>query len=282
MTASSQILPGALPPEQPPVQRPVPVDQALAAKASEAAAAAVIDATMAENGGATGEELAAAEQRAGILFDAASVEAAVSAAREQAHAEGQAELAQLREDLAETRHQLALMAGVRRQLAAVLRLCEGRRGDDLLLVSAVAVAAESGATALDGLPMRLTWLRRADIPATTDTVKRVTIPCESSYGGRAELVIEDDDRAGLADLLTAEVVADPATDPVPGDTAEDLPADDQADADARCARCGCTEDAACEGGCAWVPNAQMIDLCSACATPAELQAVSWKTSGGDR
>ncbi|MFC8438065.1 hypothetical protein ACFUJT_07685 [Streptomyces griseoincarnatus] len=276
MTASSQTLPGALPPEQPSVQRPVPVDQALTAKASEAAAA-VIDATMAENGGATGEELAAAEQRAGILFDAAHVEAAVSAAREQAHAEDQAELAELREELAEARHQLALMAGVRRQLAAVLRLCEGRRGDDLLLVSAVAVAAETGRTALDGLPMRLTWLRRADIPATTDAVKHVTIPCESAYGGRAELVIENDDRASLADLLTAEVVADPATDPAPTDTP-----DDQADADARCARCGCTEDAACEGGCAWVPNAQMIDLCSACATAAELEAASWKPSGGDR
>ncbi len=292
MTTSSQpqTLPGALPHEQPPVQRSVPLSQALAATASEAAAA-VIDATMAENDGATGKQLAAAEQRAGILFDAAHVEAAVSAAREQAHAEDQAELAELREELAEARRQIGVMAGARRQLAAVLRLCEGRRGDDLLLVSAVAVAAETGRTALDGLPMRLTWVRRVDIPATTDAVKRVTIPCESAYGGRAELVIQDDDRAGLADLLTAEVVAGPAQDPASDDTADDVdhPADapvdelaEEAAVDARCVRCGCTEDAACEGGCAWVPNAQMTDLCSACATPAELQAASWKTSGGER
>ncbi|MGA5486664.1 hypothetical protein ACPCK1_02685 [Streptomyces pseudogriseolus] len=231
MTTSSQTVPGALPPEQQSVQRPVPLSQALAVKASEAAAA-VIDATIAENDGATGEELAAAEQRAGILFDAAHVEAAVSAAREQAHAEGQAELSVLREQLAEARYQLGIMAGVRRQLEAVLRLCEGRRGDDLLLVSAVAVAAETGRTALDGLPMRLTWLRRADVPATTDAVKRVTIPCESAYGGRAELVIEDDDRAGLADLLTAEVVADPATDPAPDDADDRQPAAVQVDEDA--------------------------------------------------
>lgn len=39
---------------------------------------------------------------------------------------------------------------------------------------------------------------------------------------------------------------------------------------ARCVRCGCTEDAACEGGCHWVANHQMADLCSRCANPAEL------------
>lgn len=53
------------------------------------------------------------------------------------------------------------------------------------------------------------------------------------------------------------------------------------DDEARCLRCGCTEDAACEGGCAWVPNAQMVGLCSACATPAELAASGWTTAGGE-
>ncbi|MGA5076219.1 hypothetical protein ACPC37_01130 [Streptomyces griseoincarnatus] len=228
MTASSQTLPGALPPEQPPVPRPVPLSQALAAKASEAAAA-VLDAKMAENGGATGEELAAAERCAGLLFDAAHVEAAVSAARAQAHAENQAELAELREELAEARQQLALMAGARRQLAAVLRLCEGRRGDDLLLVSAVAVAAESGATALDGFPMTLTWKRSVDIPAATDPVKRAVIACKSSYGGRAELVVEGDDRRALASLLDSEIVLDihaPCPHSQQCGTAEDLDASD--------------------------------------------------------
>jgi len=50
---------------------------------------------------------------------------------------------------------------------------------------------------------------------------------------------------------------------------------------ARCVRCGCTEDAACEGGCCWVPNAQMVDLCSACATPEELQAMTYTAEVSD-
>ncbi|MFF3256493.1 DUF6919 domain-containing protein [Actinacidiphila glaucinigra] len=32
----------------------------------------------------------------------------------------------------------------------------------------------------------------------------------------------------------------------------------------RCVRCGCTENKACPGGCWWVPNESMQDLCSAC------------------
>ncbi|MCZ7414276.1 hypothetical protein [Streptomyces sp. WMMC897] len=32
-----------------------------------------------------------------------------------------------------------------------------------------------------------------------------------------------------------------------------------------CVVCGCTEDAACEGGCWWVPNPHGVDLCSACS-----------------
>ncbi|MGQ5606216.1 hypothetical protein [Streptomyces sp. EKS3.2] len=42
---------------------------------------------------------------------------------------------------------------------------------------------------------------------------------------------------------------------------------------ARCTKCGCTEDAACDGGCYWVPNEQMVDLCSACATPQQIAAM---------
>jgi hypothetical protein len=34
-----------------------------------------------------------------------------------------------------------------------------------------------------------------------------------------------------------------------------------------CDRCGCTDDRACEGGCAWVPNSRFVDLCSACIRP---------------
>jgi hypothetical protein len=48
-----------------------------------------------------------------------------------------------------------------------------------------------------------------------------------------------------------------------------------AEDEARCVRCGCTENAACEAGCYWVPNLQMADLCSACATVEELAAITY-------
>ncbi|WP_411090830.1 hypothetical protein [Streptomyces sp. 049-1] len=230
MTASSQTS-GPLPPEGPPLT-PVPLAQATlgvvtaptptAVATATDAAAAVIDATMQANDAASGEDLAEAEHKAGILFDGASVDAAVSAARDQARAECEAELAELRE-------QLAVMGGAHRQRQAVLRLCEGRKGDDLLLVSAVAVAAECGTTALDGLPMTLTWTRSADVPTRDDAVKRVTVHCESSYGGRAQLIVDGDDRMALASLLDAELVRDVhAPCPLFEDcgTAEDLDASD--------------------------------------------------------
>ncbi|HWU23772.1 MAG TPA: hypothetical protein VN088_19695 [Nocardioides sp.] len=41
--------------------------------------------------------------------------------------------------------------------------------------------------------------------------------------------------------------------------------DDRDRDEAACRVCGCTETAACPGGCHWVPDPQMGDLCSACA-----------------
>ncbi|MEU1276507.1 hypothetical protein [Streptomyces sp. NPDC005799] len=69
----------------------------------------------------------------------------------------------------------------------------------------------------------------------------------------------------------------PAVTPVAPVNVEGLDVEDVA----RCVRCGCTEEAACEGGCYWVPNAQMVDLCSACATPEELQAMSYTAEISD-
>ncbi|MGW2421357.1 hypothetical protein ACWC0C_19285 [Streptomyces sp. NPDC001709] len=40
-------------------------------------------------------------------------------------------------------------------------------------------------------------------------------------------------------------------------------------ADAKCARCGCTDNSPCPGGCVWVANSFMDDLCSACAAKPE-------------
>lgn len=73
----------------------------------------------------------------------------------------------------------------------------------------------------------------------------------------------------LADL-PAIVSVLPPNSPLPG--AEDEPA---------CVRCGCTNNAACQGGCYWVPNLQMLDLCSACATAEELAALTYTAAEPD-
>lgn len=40
--------------------------------------------------------------------------------------------------------------------------------------------------------------------------------------------------------------------------------DEDLSGEARCRMCGCTENSPCEGGCRWVPDSEMDDLCSAC------------------
>lgn len=47
-----------------------------------------------------------------------------------------------------------------------------------------------------------------------------------------------------------------------------------------CARCGCTELHACEGGCYWVPNELNLDLCSACCA-SSLKGPPQDEGGGD-
>ncbi|MDX2681069.1 hypothetical protein [Streptomyces soliscabiei] len=160
------------------------------------AAEGVIAAAM-EHGKVTPRELAQAEHDAGLLFDAQAAEDIAAAAAEQAHADDAAEIA-------ERGRQLARVAGTVRQRDAVLRLCEGRPGTDLLTVAEVAAAAEYGTTALDQFPMTLTWSGEVDIPGPGDARKAV-VRCTSPYGGRADLVVQDADRAKLASLVGTEV-----------------------------------------------------------------------------
>lgn len=217
MTASSQT-PGPMPPESPPAATPdqaaqvfaaygavlpVPVDNTYASavvpvSVEEAAAAEVLGAVRAQKADPTSLELAAAVARAGILFDAAHVQEAVDAAVAQTRAGYEAERAELHTQLATT-------AGAHRRVQSVLRLCEGRPGDDLLLVSAVAVAAECGTTALDGLPMTLSWSGSVQVPDAHTTHKRAVVECTSSYGGRADLIVTGEQRAALASLVDTEV-----------------------------------------------------------------------------
>ncbi|PZG97832.1 hypothetical protein C1I97_25185 [Streptomyces sp. NTH33] len=68
----------------------------------------------------------------------------------------------------------------------------------------------------------------------------------------------------------AELAADDQADAVdPDQQASAVPVVEDDD-EPRCVRCGCTDSRACPGGCHWIPNQQMVDLCSVCATPDEL------------
>lgn len=232
MNKASQNSAGALPPDSPPAATPeqarqvfetygavlpVPVGADYATplaeapvSVEEAAAAEVLGAVRAQLADATSLDLAAAETRAPILFDAEHVQEAINAAVAQALAENQAQIAERGE-------QLAVMTNAwRRQRDAVLRLCEGRPGTDLLLVSAVAVAVECGTTALDGLPMSLTWTGQVRGPDARTSRKQVVVECVSSYGGRADLVIAGEQRAALANLVDTEVRDIHAKCPTPG------------------------------------------------------------------
>jgi hypothetical protein len=105
-----------------------------------------------------------------------------------------------------------------------------------------AFVTESVAARLEGLPCP------EEQPGTPDEGQQASAPVFSS--------------SPLTEL--------PALVPVVPATAVGLGAEDEA----QCVRCGCTENAACETGCYWVPNLQMVDLCSACATAEELAAIS--------
>ncbi|MFJ4322204.1 hypothetical protein ACIP3A_03660 [Streptomyces tricolor] len=78
----------------------------------------------------------------------------------------------------------------------------------------------------------------------------------------------------LGDSILAQA---PAVTPVQPIATEHLDDEDEA----RCVRCGCTANAPCVGGCHWVPNQQMVDLCSACATIEELQTGSYISTDTD-
>lgn len=83
--------------------------------------------------------------------------------------------------------------------------------------------------------------------------------------------------AAGAELAAADQLAAITPTPAPDPTAVATVVEDDV---ARCQRCGCTEDRACDGGCYWVPNPQLIDLCSACATPQELAFAALRPQGG--
>lgn len=139
------------------------------------------------------------EQDAGLVSDPQRAQDIADAAREQARAECAAELAQAQQDR-EAR------TWFHDRWKAVNQLLAGRPDDDLMLVREILAAADPARPA--GAPLTVTWNRTARVPDAHDAHKKVVVECTSVYGGRADLVVEGDDRMALAGLLDAEVIRD--------------------------------------------------------------------------
>lgn len=295
------------------------------------AASGVMTAAM-EHGHSTAQELAQAEEDAGLLVDPQRMKDLAQAAIEQARVEFQADLGLAEEarDWCHDRYQ-----AIHAPWQAVQALVAGRPEGDLMLVSEILKACDPKRQ--PGAPLAVTWDGLVMGPSGDTPNENTLVPCTTPHGTPAVLVLDDDRRLQLGELLlstvhTAETCHTPgcgtaagevdATNPfitgwicievagtdggprwwcnawcanaaITAGGAELAAADQTAatdpaqqaprplhyavtyvdqDDDARCVRCGCTENTPCKGGCAWMPNQQMTDLCSACATPAELAA----------
>jgi len=170
------------------------------------AATGVITAAM-EHGPGTPCEIAQAEQDAGLLFDPQRAKDIEDAAREQARAEYEAELVQLRQDVASLGHFKGQLDGIRALLA-------GRPDSDLMLVREILAAADSQAPL--GAPLVLTWDGDVRGPSGDTENENTLVPCTASHGGPAVLVLDDERRQELAALLDLRVrdIREPC--PTPG------------------------------------------------------------------
>lgn len=213
MTTSSQTPPGALPPETPPSQRPMPLSEALAAapqataeQASSVtavqAATGVIRAAM-DRGSFTprelaqAEDIAQAEEDAGLLFDPQRAEDIARAAIEQARAEYEAKLDELRDDEAGAYFKV--------RYDRLRRLLAGHPDSHLMSVGEI-LAAVDGRDPREGAPLVVEWDGLVMGPSgDTDTdAENTLVPCTTKLGGPAALVLTADKRAELARLLLAD------------------------------------------------------------------------------
>jgi hypothetical protein len=151
---------------------------------------------------------------------------------------------------------LTLTDGQRLELASLL--AQPLRTGDGCATPGCGMADED----LDASDPTVTGWVLADVAGSSLGARWYCTPlCASAAITAAGAELADDDQAAAVD---------------PDQHGYTAPAEDDV---ARCARCRCTDNAACEGGCAWLPNDQGIDLCSACATPAELAAAGWAVCG---
>ncbi|MFJ2002148.1 hypothetical protein [Streptomyces chartreusis] len=217
MNTASQNYPGAAPsitPQDPGAAAGTasPADAYLSASAQ--ALTAVVAAEMSKDAPVTPRDIAAAELRAGVVFDAARVEAVRTAAYEQAKAEDRAELAQAAEDREER-------GWVHSRWQAVGRLCEDRHPDDWLKVGEVLAVLEGRAPEM--LPLTVRWDGTVAAPAGDGPGESTLVAGITARGGRA--VLDHDQRLRLGERLLNQVHA-AETCRTPGCGMADLDASD--------------------------------------------------------
>ncbi|MFF8034882.1 hypothetical protein [Streptomyces sp. NPDC016626] len=206
MTASSQNQPGALPPGTPLARRPMPLNEAFATTSN-----------VLTTDGTAGGQPVEAERDAGNRFDAASVKAAVSAAREQGRAEASAALQSAREAA-------GTAAYFRDRYEALQQLLAGHPDTHLMSVGEI-LAAVDGRDPRAGTPLVVEWNGVVMGPSGDTTHENTLVPCTTVLGGPAVLVLTPRQRAKLAQLLA--VVRD-WPEPDTEDSGEPTAVDDQA------------------------------------------------------
>lgn len=167
------------------------------------AAAGVIRASI-EQGHTTPAEIAQAAEDAGLLHDPQRSQEIDTAAREQSAAVYRAEI----EDLQE---RLGSQEWFRTRLQAVIALCAGRPDWHMMSVREILTAADvptAPATApATGAPLQLTWNRIVMGPSGDSPHENTLVPCRTSHGSPAALILDDEQRLALGGLLLASLHA---------------------------------------------------------------------------
>ncbi|MCM1976801.1 hypothetical protein [Streptomyces sp. G1] len=180
-------------------------------------AAGVLRAAM-EQGSMTPLDLAQAQHDRGILFDPERAQAIADAAREQALAECAADLAGARQDR-------EALEWFHERCRAVGRLCDDRRPEDLLKVGEVLAAVDGRAPR--ALPLTIRWSGQVTGPAGDGPGETTLVGGTTARGGRAVLVLTEDERLRFGELLLSTVhTAEACTTPGCGMSGEDLDASD--------------------------------------------------------
>lgn len=180
------------------------------------AAAGTITAAMAEGHG-TPHEIAAALDSVQQLFDPERAEEIASTAHELGVQDSREELTRLRQD-AES------LDWFHHRLQSVALLCLGRPDDHLLSVGEVRTAADGRKTT--SAPLTVTWDGPIAGPSGDSGGEDTLVPCTTSRGGSAVLVLNDEQRLKLGALLAGTSAREVCPTPGCGMADEDLEASD--------------------------------------------------------